>query len=247
MPSALSSRGKKYYMPRRVIRRKNKHDALTYYFRFRQYFSRVVNEQMAVENRILQQEVREIKGRMMLSCWDDHGPMKLRTAMQMYNRKPYGLACDCLWCVVQTDSRDDTLFPSGRTCCYLFEMLLTKMSKHHITFAIAEPFEGAEDHDFDPDYACNFLTPVSHHDVHLVFPEPHNNPYKFYYGRKLWEIEDSFDNCELNKLRSLIEDLNSKELYSENAFPEPITPTSDYEPEDGTDDDLVESPASPSY
>jgi hypothetical protein len=244
LPSSLAfflHRGRKYYMPKKVIRRKNKREALTYYFRFRKYFSRLVNEQMAIENRILQLEVREIKGRMMLSCWDDHGPMKLREAMKMYNRRPYGLACDCLCCVVEADHHDETRLPSSAsTPCALFQMLLCKMLKHDITHAIAEPFEGCEDPDFDPDSACKYLTPVSHHDVHLVFPEPYENPYKFYYGRKLWEIEDSFDHAELNKLKRLIEDLNSKDPSP--LYPEPVTPTSPYEDEPD-EEDTVGSPA----
>lgn len=236
-PSLSSKRGTKYYMPKKVIRRRNKRDALMYYYSFRKFFSRRVNEEMAMENENLQQDVKEIRGRMMLSCWDDHGPVKLRKAMKMYNRRAYGLACDCLCCVVEEEGHNEAILPSSRTSCVLFQMLAIKMMKHDISFVIADPFEGSEDGDFDPEYACKYLTPVSHHDVHLVFPEPYENPYKFYYGRQLWEIEDSFDHCELNKLKSLIEDLNSKDLYP--PYPDPITPTSDYED--------AESPDSPAY
>ncbi len=85
------------------------------------------------------------------------------------------------------------------------------MHENDITFAFADPFDQPTD-DFNPNTACMYMKPVSDLDVHLVFPKPYENPYTFYYGRKFWEIRNSFDNPEIKKLRLFKKYLNFKPL-----------------------------------
>jgi hypothetical protein len=66
-----------------------------------------------------------------------------------------------------------------------------------------QSFEPAVDPAFDPEKACEFLSPVSNIDAHIVFAV-RGNCFDFTYGRKLWAQRDvSPDNQEIAKLDQL--------------------------------------------
>jgi hypothetical protein len=135
----IATRGKKYYMPRKVIRRKNKKEALMYYYTFPKFFAMCCNKQIAqkneflkLENRELRQQKMNLEHEMMLSCWDDHDPHTLRSAFKAYNRTPLGLLCNCRrCCLMQSQSIDYSKGEPIKQVCALFfyrhvHRLLTK-------------------------------------------------------------------------------------------------------------------------
>jgi hypothetical protein len=197
--------------------------ALNHYRKFPQYFREYANqgllleiEQLKKENKILREEnmnlmetAEDLKDTMLLSCWDDHGYMSLKKAFESFNRKPDGLACCCENCVLRTG--DEIVTTVGNRDCFFFDTIRPLLLTLEISFAIEDPFETfSDDLSFHPNLASKYFHTVSSMNVALVFPCPDTDPFRVYYGRKLWEIEDPFDNLEIEKLRLLKERLYYK-------------------------------------
>jgi hypothetical protein len=218
-PSAqLVSRGKRHERER--LRR----TAIKFYSKFPKLFANSVNQNLAKvvtqlkksNERLLEENARlaetkeDLEQEMMFNCWDDHGPYILREAFAAFNRKSEGgLSCACARCVRETDRADE--LEVLHSICMLFELLRDVMVAHEISFVIDDPFESVHPNTgFHPNLACHFLPTVSDLDVHLVFPDPYEDPYKFYYGRKLWEVENPFDDAQIDRLRLFKNRLNYK-------------------------------------
>jgi hypothetical protein len=208
--------------------------ALNHYLTFPQYFREYANqgllleiEQLKEENKILREEnmnlmgtTEDLKDKMLLSCWEDHGYESLKKAFESFNRKPDGLACCCENCVLRTG--DGVVTTVGNRDCFFFDRLRNLLYTLEISFAIEDPFETfSDDLSFDPRKASKYFHTVSSMNVALVFPSPYTDPFRVYYGRKLWEIEDPFDNLEIDKLRMFKE-----ELYYKPAVSGPFIPCS---------------------
>ena len=233
-PAPLAPRGKRYEPL--AIRRQ----AIKFYNKFPNLFKNAVNEELALEierlkidKKALRDRVEQLKDaqsdlqqEMMFVCWDEHGPSQLREAMGAFNRASFGLVCGCVNCVRETDREDE--LPVTNSNCFLFERLRGVMEAHDITFAIDNPFNPSRDvtPGFHPNLACHGLHTVSDLNVHLVFPEPYSNPYRVYYGRKLWEVTNPFDDLDIEKLTLFQRRLHHKPLVVTNVFGEPSSSSS---------------------
>ena len=176
------------------------------------------NERLLNENLELKEIREELEDDLLLSCWDDHGYVSLKKAFEAYNRKNYGLGCSCENCVLR--SGDEALTPVVNRDCFFFDMIRPVMEAIGITFAIEDPFESlGDDPDFHPNTASKYFHTVSSLKVALVFPRPYEDPFRVYYGRTLWEIDNPFDHPEIQKLRAFKEHLHMKPIVPADFVP----------------------------
>lgn len=200
--------------------------AVKFFKAFPKLFREAVHEDLALEVEHLRKDKETLEWRlarledardemeheMLSACWDEHGPYQLREAMAVFNRGRTGLVCSCANCVRETEREDE--IPVTNSNCFLFERLRDIMASHDITFAIDNPFASVREvtPGFTPIAACPYLHTVSDLNVHLVFPDPYNNPYRVYYGRKLWEVTSPRDDIDIERLTNFQKRLHYKPL-----------------------------------
>lgn len=235
-PAPLVPRGKRHELL--GLRRQS----VKFYKTFPKLFQEAVNEDLALENerlredkRVLQKRISQLRDAqdemehdMMTTCWNEHGPYQLREAIGVFNRGATGLVCGCANCIRQTDREDE--LPVTNTNCFLFERLRDVMASHEITFAIDNPFASVREvtPGFCPIAASPYLHVVSDLDVHLVFPDPYNDPYRVYYGRKLWDVLNPCDDIDIERLTHFQKRLHHKPLVVPHAdAPYPGSPSAE--------------------
>jgi hypothetical protein len=167
--------------------------------------------------RKLKEEMIKYKKVALARFWRDNGPWALLRAMKLYNYEREN--CRCNIC------REEN--PFHKVFCTFWEKFRWMMINSQITFVVVAAEDTESDLDnmvslggipmvtvienpqiiypepegFNTLTLCEFMAPVSHIDVHIVFQRL-GSELGITYGRKLWEKDDSLDE-EIRKLDML--------------------------------------------
>lgn len=144
---------------------------------------------------------KELYRRHMLTCfWKLNSHQELQKAVVACLE---GNRCSCPFCYALLG-----LPQMRRDKCVFMGRLINLMQSAGITYFM--PCSSAcscryvghwswTDSNFKPDTACEYLSPVSDLDYHIVFKQ-YNNCFSFVYGRKLWALEDVIGSRDIHAL-----------------------------------------------